>query len=118
VSDQPQESRESRAISAGYVRHINGWVDGDRLLTLEEAIAEIEAGKAPGLPTVDFPPTYSDAMTEEQIDQVLNGPRRAQQEQADRWANHLADLVVAKLKPMIRAELRKAKTEADRHGET
>jgi hypothetical protein len=112
MTNEVKESRESRAISAGYVRHISGWADGNRVITLDEAIAEIESGKAPGPPTMSVPATHNGAMSEEQIDQLLNRNRQAEQEQADQWTNHLADLVAAKLRPTIRAELRKAKGEA------
>jgi hypothetical protein len=44
----PQESAESRAIGAGYARSPLGWLapGGHRVVSLEEAIAEIE-GEGP-----------------------------------------------------------------------
>jgi len=107
-------SPESRVLEAGYARNLGLWMGrGGRVVTLDQAIAEIDAGQAPGPATITVPASASSALSDEQVDEILNGGQRAQQAQADQWAEHLADLVaakvVAKLKPTIRAELRKAR---------
>jgi hypothetical protein len=112
VGTAAQESPESRLLGAGFSRRLELWVspDGERAMNLEDAVAALDSGEIqPGGPTIAFPATGVRAFPEEMVERMLNPPPPPTPPWLEPLAELVAEIVVRKLKPVIRAEVRKGK---------
>jgi hypothetical protein len=85
--------------------------DGQRVLSLGDAIAALDCGEIqPGGPTITVPETGVRAFPDELVDRICPPPQRAGEPPA--WlvaqAEVIAEATIEKLKPLIRAEVRAA----------
>jgi hypothetical protein len=108
MADEAQETPQSRLYTAGFTRQLEFWVtpDGERVLNLNDALAALDAGevKPAGLALPDQPGFRE--LTAEAVDAMadrLFGPLPLPPPD---WLEPLAGLVVQKLKPVVRAEVR------------
>jgi hypothetical protein len=106
MADQAQE------YAAGFTRQLEFWrtPDGTRVLNLNDAIAGLDSGEIkPGV--LEFPALPDQpglrALTPEVVDAMADRIFRPPPPSPD-WLEPLAELVVEKLKPVIRIELRAA----------
>jgi hypothetical protein len=99
------ESPEARLLGAGFARSLDLWVtpDGERALSLDDAIAGLDSGQI-RRQTLQFPDTGVRALSAELVDRISNPPPPP----PPPWLEPLAELVVKKLKPVVRAEVRAA----------
>ena len=111
------ESPESRLLGAGFGRRLELWIspDGQQVLNTVDAIAALDSGEIqtdrleiPALPDQpgfrELTPEFIDAMA----DRLFRPPPPPQPD----WLEPLAELVVEKLKPVIRAEVRAVRANA------
>ena len=113
------ESPEARLYAAGFARQLEFWLspDGHRVLSLGDAIAALDSGEIqPGGPTVSLPDAGVRALPDELVERICPPPQAAGEPPA--WlvaqAEVIAEATVAKLKPLIRAEVRAALSAANR----
>jgi hypothetical protein len=110
MANQAQETPESRLYTAGFTRQLELWVtpDGERVLNLNDAIAVLDAGeiKPAGLALPDQPGFRE--LTAEAVDVLADRLFRPPPPPPPDWLEPLAELVVQKLKPAVRAEVRAA----------
>ena len=102
------ESPEARLYAAGFTRQLEFWLspDGHRVLNLGDAIAALDSGEIqPGGPTVSLPDSGVRALPDELVERMFQQPDTL----APPWLDQLAELVAEKLKPVIRANLRKGR---------
>jgi hypothetical protein len=111
AADGAEQSPESRLLGAGFSRRLEWWVPPgeDRALSLEDAVAALDAGevKPVGLEirALSDQPGFRE-LTAEAVDAMadrLFGPPPLP---PPGWLEPLAGLVVKKLKPVVRAEVR------------
>jgi hypothetical protein len=109
VGTEPRESPEARLLGAGFARRLELWVtpDGERALSLDDAIAGLDSGQIRRM-TLQFPDTGVRALPDELVDRISNPPAPS----PPPWLELLAELMVKKLKPVVRAEVRAALTKA------
>jgi len=106
------ESPESRLYAAGFTRQLEFWLspDGQRVLNLGDAIAALDSGAINPAAGVEFPDSGVRALPDELVDRICPPPQPAGEPPA--WlvtqAQVIAEATVAKLKPLIRAEVRAA----------
>jgi hypothetical protein len=106
------ESPESRLYAAGFTRQLEFWLspDGHRVLNLGEAIAALDSGAINPAAGVELPDTGVRALPDELVDRICPPPQPAGEPPA--WlvtqAQAIAEATVAKLKPLIRSEVRAA----------
>jgi hypothetical protein len=101
-------SPESRLYAAGFARRLEFWFspDGHRVLNLGDAIAALDSGEIqPGGPTVSLPDSGVRALPDELVECMFQQPDTV----VPPWLDQLAELVAEKLKPVIRANLRKGR---------
>ena len=105
------EGPEARLYAAGFTRQLEFWLspDGHRVLNLGDAIAGLDSGEIqPGGPTVSLPDASVRAFPDELVDRICPPPQPPGDPPA--WlvtqAQVIAEVTVAKLKPLIRAEVR------------
>ena len=119
---RPLESPESRLLAAGFTRRLEFWCPpgGDRALSLNDAIAALEAGEIQP-PHLSWPGVHPDgvvgfqAPSEDELDRMLRPLPPAEPPPLPGWAERWAELLAEKLKPVVRAEIRAAlKAEAGR----
>jgi hypothetical protein len=110
MADQAQGTPESRLYAAGFGRQLEWWVPpgSDRAMTVEAAIAALEAGEIepdrirwPAADAERFPGLQP--QSEEELDRLLRPPPMAPP-----WLPELAELVAEKLAPVVGAEVRAA----------
>jgi hypothetical protein len=110
VADQARETPESRLYTAGFTRQLEFWVtpDGARVLDVNDALAALDAGevKPAGLALTDQPGFRE--LTAEAVDAMADRLFRPPPLPPPDWLEPLAELVVEKLKPVVRAEVRSA----------
>ena len=105
------DSPEARLCAAGFARRLEFWLspDGQRVLNLGEAIAALDSGAIDPAAGVAFPDSGVRALPDELVDRICPPPQPAGEPPA--WlmaqAQVIAEATVAKLKPLIRAELRR-----------
>jgi hypothetical protein len=113
MADRAPETPESRLYTAGFTRQLEFWVtpDGERVLNLNDALVALDAGevKPAGIeiPALADQPGFRE-LTAEAVDAMadrLFGPPPLP---PPAWLEPLAGLVVQKLKPVVRAEVRSA----------
>jgi hypothetical protein len=113
MADQAQETPESRLYTAGFTRQLEFWVTpgGERVLNLNDAIAALHAGevKPAGLeiPVLADQPRFRE-LTAEAVDAMADRLFRPPLPAPPVWLEPLAELMVQKLKPVVRAEVRAA----------
>jgi hypothetical protein len=106
------ESPEARLLEAGFTRRLEWWVapGEDRALGMGDAIALLDSGKVK-LPQVSVPDAGVRALPDELVERICPPPQNGQPEPPP-WllaqAEVIAEATVAKLKPLIRAEVRAA----------
>jgi hypothetical protein len=106
------ESPEARLYAAGFTRQLEFWLspDGQRVLNLGDAIAALDSGAINPAAGVEFPDSGVRALPDELVDRFCPPPQPAGEPPA--WlvtqAQVIAEATVAKLKPLIRAEVRAA----------
>jgi hypothetical protein len=107
------ESAESRLYAAGFTRQLEFWLspDGHRVLSMADAIAGLDSGEIqPGGPVVQLHDAGVRAFPDELVDRICPPPQPAGEPPA--WllaqAEVIAQATAAKLKPLIRAEVRAA----------
>jgi hypothetical protein len=111
AATEPHQSPESRLLGAGFSRRLEWWVPPgeDRALSLEDAVAALDAGevKPGGLAIPAFPdqPGFRE-LTPEAVDALADRLFRPPPPPPPDWLEPLAELVVQKLKPEVRASLR------------
>jgi hypothetical protein len=104
------ESPEARLCAAGFARRLEFWLspDGHRVLNLGEAIAALDSGAIDSAAGVAFADSGVRALPDELVDRICPPPQPAGEPPA--WlmaqAQVIAEATVAKLKPLIRAEVR------------
>jgi len=113
------ESPEARLYAAGFTRQLEFWLspDGHRVLSLGDALAALESGAINPAAGVAFPDSGVRALPDELVDRICPPPQPAGEPPA--WlvaqAQVIAEATVAKLMPLIRAEVRAAlKAEASK----
>jgi hypothetical protein len=110
MADQAQETPKSRLHTAGFTRQLEFWVtpDGERVLDLNDALAALDAGEVTpaGLALTDQPGFRE--LTAEAVDAMADRLFRPPPPPPPDWLEPLAELVVQKLKPVVRAEVRAA----------
>jgi hypothetical protein len=110
AATEPQQSPESRLLGAGFSRRLEWWVPPgeDRALSLEDAVAALDAGEVkPGgieIPAFSEQPGFRE-LTPEAIDALAD---RLFRPPPPPWLEPLAELVAAKLGPVVRTEVRAA----------
>jgi hypothetical protein len=113
AATEPQQSPESRVLGAGFSRRLEWWVPPgeDRALSLEDAVEALDAGdvKPGGLEIPPFPdqPGFRE-LTAEAVDAMADRLFRRPPLPPPDWLEPLAELVVKKLKPVVRVEVRAA----------
>jgi hypothetical protein len=106
------ESPEGRLYAAGFTRRLEFWVapDSPAALSLEGAIARLDSGTVKP-PSVDFPDTGTRALPDELV-ALACPPPVTEAPDPPPWllaqAEVIAQVTVAKMKPLIRAEVREA----------
>ena len=106
------QSAEARLYAAGFTRQLEFWLspDGHRVLSLGDAIAALDSGAINPAAGVEFPDSGVRALPDELVDRICPPPQPAGEPPA--WllaqADVIAQATVAKLKPLIRAEVRAA----------
>jgi hypothetical protein len=109
MADHAQESPESRLYTAGFTRQLEFWVTpGERVLNMNGALAALDAGevKPAGRALTDQPGFRE--LTAEAVDAMADRLFRPPPPPPPDWLEPLAELVVQKLKPVVRAEVRAA----------
>jgi len=108
------ESPESRLYAAGFTRQLEWWVapDGSRVLHMADAIAGLDRGEIqPGGPVVQVPDAGVRAFPDDLVERICPPPATGPPE-PPAWllaqAEVIAQATVAKLRPVIRAEVREA----------
>jgi len=101
------ESPEARLYAAGFTRQLEFWLspDGHRVLNLDDAIAALDSGAINPAAGVEFPDSGVRALPDELVERMFQQPDTV----APPWLDQLAELVAEKLKPVIRANLRKGR---------
>ena len=104
------ESPEARLDAAGFSRQLEFWLspDGHRVLSLGDAIAALDSGEVKS-GTIVLPDSGVRALPDELVDRICPPP---QEPEPPPWllaqAEVIAEATVARLKPLIRAEVRAA----------
>ena len=105
---------EARLKEAGFSQRLGFWVtpDGASVLHLNDAIAGLDSGEIqPGGQTFCLPDSGIRALPDELVERICPPPQNGQP-QPPPWlvaqAEVIAEATVAKLKPLIRAEVRAA----------
>lgn len=104
------ESPEARLYAAGFSRQLEFWLspDGHRVLSLGDAIAALDSGEVKS-GTIVLPDSGVRALPDELVDRICPPP---QEPEPPPWllaqAEVIAEATVARLKPLIRAEVRAA----------
>jgi hypothetical protein len=107
VSDTAQaQSPEARLLAAGFARSAHLWLaPGDgRALSQAAAIATLDTGEFPPQFTMTVPDTGIRALPDEVVEKMFAPTADPP------WLDRLAELVAEKLKPAIRAEVRKGRS--------
>ena len=113
------ESPEARLDAAGFTRQLGFWLspDGRRVLNLADAIAALDSGAIKPAAGVEFPDSGTRALPDELVERICPPPQPAGEPPA--WlvaqAQVIAEATAAKLKPLIRTEVRAA-LRANRQG--
>jgi hypothetical protein len=113
MADRAQETPESRLYTAGFTRQLEFWVtpDGERVLDLNDALAALDAGevKPVGLEirALSDQPGFRE-LTAEAVDALADRLFRPPPPAPPPWLEPLAVLVVQRLKPVVRVEVRAA----------
>ena len=102
------ESPEARLYAAGFARQLEFWLspDGHRVLSLGDAIAALDSGAINPVAGIEFPDLGVRALPDELVERMFQQPDTA----PPPWLEQLAELVAKKLKPVIRANLRKGRS--------
>ena len=113
MSDATQvESPEARLLDAGFTRRLEWWVapGEDRALGMGDAVALLDSGKVKP-PQVSVPDSGVRALPDELVERMFSPPSTEAPEPPP-WllaqAQVIAEATAAKLKPLIRAEVRAA----------
>jgi hypothetical protein len=114
MADQAQQTPEGRLYAAGFTRQLDFWVtpDGERVLSMDDAIEKLDSGEIKPGSTARFPDTGVRALPDDLVDRILGSPPPP----PPPWLEELADLVAEKLKPVVRAGIRAALKAASRRG--
>lgn len=114
-TEAPAESPQSRLRGAGFTNEMGFLRDpnGERLFRTEDAVAALDSGEIqPG--QMDWPGVYPDtaatiqAQCEAEMYTMLRrNPPEPEPPPLPSWAEPWAEMVAAKLKPIIRAENRR-----------
>jgi hypothetical protein len=107
------ETPEGRLYAAGFTRRLEWWVPpgSDGALSLDDAIARLDGGGIDSAAGVAIPDTGVRAFPDELVDRICP-PRATEPPDPPAWllaqAEVIAEATVAKLKPVIGAEVRAA----------
>ncbi len=96
MADQTQQSPESRLLAAGFIQSMGLWrvPDGERLLSLDDALARLDSGEIQPIPTTaSFPDTGVRALSEDLVERMFRPPPPPPPE----WLGLLAELVADKV---------------------
>jgi hypothetical protein len=105
------ESPEARLKAAGFTQRLGFWVTpiGDRVLSLDDAIAGLASGEIePGGPTMSLPDSGTSALPDELVERMFPKPSPDPPAWLLAQAEVVAQATAAKMKPLIRREVRAA----------
>jgi hypothetical protein len=104
------DSPEARLKAAGFTQRLGFWVtpSGDRVLSLDDAIAGLDSGEIqPGGPSIALPNSAS-ALPDELVERMFPKPSPDPPAWLLAQAEVIAQATAEKMKPLIRREVRAA----------